>query len=58
MGRQSPHTLYDSRLANMSNLEFFDNEWAQGFTSLWTLATRLAARQQTAETVDPPAPPS
>ncbi len=45
-GRRSPHSLYDSRLANQSNLEFFDNQWAQGFTSLWALPTRLAARQQ------------
>ena len=56
LGRQSPHSLYDSRLANQSNLEFFDNQWAQGFTSLWTLPTRLAARQQAA--ADRPAPPS
>jgi argininosuccinate synthase len=61
VGRQSPHSLYDSRLANQSNLEFFDNQWAQGFTSLWTLPTRLAARQQPAETpepAEPMAPPS
>src|SRR5262249_10983439 len=38
-GRRSPHGLYDSRLANQSNLELFDNQWAQGFTSLWTLPT-------------------
>lgn len=45
LGRRSPHSLYDSRLANQSNLELFDNEWAKGFTSLWTLASRLAAEQ-------------
>ncbi len=43
-GRRSPQSLYDSRLANQSNLELFDNQWAQGFTSLWTLPTRVAAR--------------
>lgn len=43
-GRRSPESLYDSRLANQSNLELFDNQWAQGFTSLWTLPTRVAAR--------------
>ena len=43
-GRRSPESLYDSRLANQSNIEFFDNQWAQGFTSLWTLPTRVAAR--------------
>jgi argininosuccinate synthase len=46
LGRRSPNSLYDSRLANQSNLELFDNQWAKGFTSLWTLPSRLAARQQ------------
>ena len=49
LGRRSPHGLYDSRLANQSNLELFDNQWAQGFTSLWVLPTRLAARLQPPE---------
>jgi argininosuccinate synthase len=51
LGRRSPHSLYDGRLADQSNLEWFDSQWAEGFTSLWTLPTRLAARQQ------PPASP-
>jgi hypothetical protein len=38
--------LYDSVLANQSNLEMFDNNWAQGFTSVFTLPSRLAARRQ------------
>ncbi|MCI0379048.1 MAG: argininosuccinate synthase [Gemmataceae bacterium] len=46
LGRRSPHSLYDSRLANQTNLEQFDNQWAKGFTSMWTLPSRLAARQQ------------
>jgi argininosuccinate synthase len=46
LGRQSPHGLYDSRLANQSNQEFFDNNWAHGFTSVFTLPSRLAARRQ------------
>ena len=46
LGRSSPHSLYDSRLANQTNLEMFDNQWAHGFTSLWTLPSRLAAGQQ------------
>jgi argininosuccinate synthase len=49
-GRRSPESLYDSRLANQSNLELFDNQWAQGFTSLWTLPTRVAARLHKSET--------
>ena len=44
LGRRSPHGLHDSRLANQSNLEFFDNQWAQGFTSVWALQSRLSAR--------------
>jgi argininosuccinate synthase len=48
-GRRSRHSLYDSRLASQANLEWFDSEWAQGFTKLWTLPARLAARQQAAE---------
>jgi argininosuccinate synthase len=46
IGRRSPHSLYDSRLAGQSNLDLFDSRWAQGFTSLWTLPSRLAAQQQ------------
>lgn len=46
LGRRSPSSLYDSRLANQTNLELFDNQWAKGFTSLWTLPSRLAALQQ------------
>jgi argininosuccinate synthase len=45
-GRRSPHSLYDSRLASQTNVELFDTRWAQGFTSLWALASRLAALQQ------------
>ncbi len=52
LGRRSPHSLYDGRVASQSNQEWFDSEWAQGFTSLWTLPARLAARQQ------PPGPES
>src|SRR5262249_19400524 len=49
LGRRSPHSLYDGRLASQSNLEWFDSQWAQGFTSLWTLPARLAARRQPPE---------
>jgi len=50
VGRRSPYSLYDGQLANQSNLEWFGGrrgEWAQGFTSMWTLPSRLAARRQT-----------
>lgn len=52
IGRRSPHSLYDSQLASLSNMDWFDSqwsEWAQGFTSLWTLPSRLAARRQPPE---------
>jgi argininosuccinate synthase len=52
LGRRSPHSLYDGQLANQTNLEWFDGRWselAQGFTTLWTLPSRLAARQQPME---------
>jgi argininosuccinate synthase len=62
LGRRSPHGLYDSRLASQYNQEWFDSQWAQGFTSLWTLPSRLAARQQPpdirASTPLPPAKPT
>src|SRR5207244_8677483 len=53
LGRRSPHSLYDARLASQSNLEWFDSQWAQGFTSLWTLPARLAARRQSGEPQSP-----
>jgi argininosuccinate synthase len=49
LGRRSPHSLYDSQLASRSNMEWFDNRWAEGFTSLWTLPSRLAAHRQPPE---------
>ncbi len=53
MGRRSPHSLYDGRLASQSNLEWFDGRWAQAFTSLWTLPARLAAQNQPQEPAAP-----
>jgi argininosuccinate synthase len=49
LGRRSPHSLFDSAVASQSNQEWFDSKWAQGFTRLWTLPARLAARQQPPE---------
>ncbi len=45
-GRASPYSLYNAQLANQSNLDLFDSRWAEGFTSLWTLSSRLAAQRQ------------
>jgi argininosuccinate synthase len=59
LGRRSPHSLYDSRLASQSDQEWFDSQWAQGFTSLWTLPARLAAGRQASAVPSPggwPAP--
>jgi argininosuccinate synthase len=53
LGRRSPHSLFDSRLSNQTNQEWFDSRWAHGFTSLWTLPSRLAGQQQPAESVAP-----
>ena len=46
VGRRSPYSLYDGRLASESNQQWFDSQLAQWFTSLWTLPSRLAARRQ------------
>jgi argininosuccinate synthase len=54
VGRRSPHGLYDERLASQANLDWFRSEWAHGFTSLWTLPARLAARQQAGPPPDSP----
>jgi argininosuccinate synthase len=47
LGRRSPHSLYDGKLASQANLEWFDSNWAEGFTSLFTLPARIAGRRQT-----------
>ena len=49
MGRQSPHGLYDCKLANQSNLDLFDNQWVHGFASMWALQSRMAAQQKPPE---------
>jgi argininosuccinate synthase len=49
LGRRSPHSLYDHRLANLSNQEWLDSRWTQGFTSLWALPSRWAAQRQPAD---------
>jgi argininosuccinate synthase len=55
VGRRSPHSLYDAKLASQANTEWLDakwNEWAQGYTSLWTLASRVAASRQPHESAE------
>jgi argininosuccinate synthase len=46
VGRRSPHSLYDGRLADQSNLDWSDARWAKELTSWWTLPSRLAAQRQ------------
>lgn len=49
IGRRSPHSLYDPTLACQINQEWVSGPWgelAEGFTSLWSLPSRLAARRQ------------
>jgi argininosuccinate synthase len=46
VGRRSPHGLFDSRLAETAEQDWLESEWTRGFPSLWTLPSRLAARQQ------------
>ncbi|MFO0863864.1 MAG: argininosuccinate synthase [Gemmataceae bacterium] len=48
-GRRSPHSIYEPKLANQTNIEMFESQWAKGFTSLWALQARLAARMQPKE---------
>ncbi len=45
MGRRSPNSIYDAKLASAINQELFYSEPGQGVTSLWTLPARLAARR-------------
>jgi argininosuccinate synthase len=49
LGRRSPHSTYDGGLANQTNQVWFNSDWVQGFTALWTLPSRLAARRQPTE---------
>ena len=45
-GRRSPNSIYEPKLANQTNMEMFESQWAKGFTTLWALQARLAARMQ------------
>jgi len=53
-GRRSPFSIYEPKLANQTNQEMFESQWAKGFTTLWALQARLAARMQPKETPRPP----
>ena len=44
VGRRSPNSLYDGRLASQVNSSQFDGGWAQALSALWSLPGRLAAR--------------
>jgi argininosuccinate synthase len=49
LGRRSPHSLFDSRLADQAEQEVLDGNWARALTTLSALPARLAARRQPAE---------
>jgi argininosuccinate synthase len=46
VGRRSPNSLYDGRLASQVNSSQFDGGWAQALSALWSLPGRLAAQRQ------------
>jgi argininosuccinate synthase len=46
VGRRSPHGLFDSKLAEAAEQDWLKGDWARGFSTVWTLPSRLAARQQ------------
>ncbi len=57
LGRRSPNSLYDGRLASQINSSQFDGGWAQALSALWSLPGRLAAQRQRdvlSETETPP----
>ena len=46
VGRQSPYSLYDERLATYGAEDAFDHQAAKGFIDLWGLPGRIRARQR------------
>ena len=46
LGRRSPNSLYDGRLASQVNASQCDSSWAQALSALWSLPGRLAALRQ------------
>jgi argininosuccinate synthase len=46
VGRRSPYSLYDYDLATYDETDTFDHEAAKGFIDLWSLPTKVWARQR------------
>jgi argininosuccinate synthase len=46
VGRRSPFSLYDGKLAGQADQEWFDARWASALTALVALPARLAALRQ------------
>jgi argininosuccinate synthase len=46
VGRRSPYSLYDPRLASRANQELLGSDWKDALANLWRLPARLAARRQ------------
>jgi argininosuccinate synthase len=53
LGRRSPHSVYDGRLADQSHRAWADNPWAKELTSVWTLPSRLAAQRVPGRDAEP-----
>jgi argininosuccinate synthase len=46
VGRRSPYSLYDGKIAGQADQEWFDARWASALTALVALPARLAALRQ------------
>ncbi len=55
VGRQSPYSLYDFKLATYGGGDTFDYRAAEGFIELWGLPLRTQARKQALEKAEVPA---
>jgi argininosuccinate synthase len=52
VGRRSPHSLYDGRLASQSNLDWMEGTRGSVVTVPWSQPDRLAAWRQSGETTE------
>jgi argininosuccinate synthase len=46
VGRRSPNSLYDGRLASQASSSQCDSLWSEAFSALWCLPGRLAAQRR------------
>jgi argininosuccinate synthase len=50
VGRRSPHSLYDTKLATYGGGDTFNHESAKGFIQLWGLPLEVWARKRQGRT--------